>query len=53
VAYEAEDGIIVAPGRVRITGSDFEMLGDRMKVNVADQRLMLSERVQTTLRPRT
>jgi len=53
VQYEAEDGVIVSPGRVRITGSDFEMLGDRMKVNVADQRLMLSERVQTTLQPRT
>ncbi len=51
--YEAERGVIVAPGKVRITGSGFELQGERMEVNVAAQQLVLSERVQTTLWPRT
>ena len=51
--YEAERGVIVAPGRVRITGSGFELQGEHMEVDVAAQQLLLSERVQTTLWPRT
>lgn len=51
--YEAERGVIVAPGRVRITGTGFELQGERMEVDVSAQQLVLSERVQTTLWPRT
>jgi LPS export ABC transporter protein LptC len=51
--YEAERGMIIAPGQVRITGAGFELQGERMEVNVSAQQLVLSERVQTTLWPRT
>jgi LPS export ABC transporter protein LptC len=51
--YEADRGVIVAPGRVTITGSGFQLQGERMEVNVADQRLLLADSVQTTLWPRT
>jgi LPS export ABC transporter protein LptC len=50
--YEAERGVIVAPGDVRITGADFELVGAHMEVDVAAQQLMLSASVQTTLWPR-
>ena len=50
--YEAERGVIVAPGDVRITGADFELLGQHMEVDVAGQQLKLSESVQTTLWPK-
>ena len=52
-SYEAERGVIIAPGPVRISGSGFELQGERMEVNVAAQQLMVSERVQTTMWPRT
>lgn len=52
-SYEAERGVIVAPGPVRLTGSGFEVQGERMEVNVAAQQLVVSERVQTMLWPRT
>ena len=51
--YEAEGGVIVAPGQVRITGTGFELQGEHMEVNVSAQQLVLSEHVQTTLWPRT
>lgn len=51
--YEADRGVIVAPGRVHITGSGFELQGERMEVDVASQQLVLTDRVQTTLWPRT
>jgi len=50
--YEADRGVIVAPGDVRITGADFELVGQHMEVDVAAQQLVLSDRVQTTLWPR-
>ncbi len=50
--YEADRGIITAPGLVRITGNGFELFGQHMEVDVAAQQLMLSQRVQTTLLPR-
>jgi LPS export ABC transporter protein LptC len=53
VNYDAESGVITAPGQVRIAGTDFELTGERMQVNVADQQLALSARVKTTLWPRT
>jgi len=53
VRYEVERGVIVAPGAVRIAGADFELLGERMEVHVADQRLALSAGVKTTLWPRS
>jgi LPS export ABC transporter protein LptC len=49
--YEAERGVIIAPGQVRIGGKDFELHGERMEINVADQQLELSAGVQTTLWP--
>jgi LPS export ABC transporter protein LptC len=51
--YEAERGVIIAPGEVRIAGAGFELHGERMEINVADQQLVVSERVQTTLWPRS
>jgi LPS export ABC transporter protein LptC len=51
--YEADRGVIVAPGRVQITGSGFELQGERMEVDVASQHLVLTDSVQTTLWPRT
>jgi LPS export ABC transporter protein LptC len=53
VRYEAERGVIVAPGSVRIAGVGFELRGERMEVDVATQHLALSAGVQTTLWPRT
>jgi len=50
--YEAERGVIIAPGDVRITGADFELVGQHMEVDVAAQQLVLSQSVQTTLWPR-
>lgn len=49
--YEAERGVVVAPGLVRITGAGFELRGEHMEVDVAAQHLVLSARVQTTLWP--
>jgi LPS export ABC transporter protein LptC len=51
--YEADRGVIVAPGPVRIIGSGFELQGERMEVDVDAQQLVLSQRVRTTLWPRT
>jgi LPS export ABC transporter protein LptC len=51
--YDAGRGVIVAPGEVRITGKEFDLVGQRMEVNVSSQQLVLSERVRTTLWPRT
>jgi len=51
--YEAEGGVIIAPGAVRITGKDFEVLGQHMEVKVADQQMTLFASVQTTLWPRS
>jgi LPS export ABC transporter protein LptC len=51
--YEADRGVIVAPGEVRISGKGLEMHGARMEIDVAAQRLELSDRVQTTMWPRS
>ena len=51
--YESERGVIVAPGRVQITGSGFQLQGESMEVNVDAQRLLLSKQVETTLWPRS
>jgi len=51
--YDAERGVIAAPGQVRITGKGFELRGARMEIDVAAQHLALSERVQTILWPRS
>ena len=50
--YEAGRGVIVAPGAVRIDGEGFQLLGERMEVDVEDQRLVLSDKVHTTLWPK-
>jgi len=51
--YEADRSTIVAPGVVRITGSGFELQGEHMEVDVTAQQLALSQRVKTTLWPRS
>lgn len=51
--YEADRGVIVAPGAVRLAGSSFELHGEQMEFNVAAQQLVISERVQTTMWPRS
>ena len=51
--YEAERGVIIAPGQVHITGSDFEMQGQRMEVDVSAHQMVLSAGVQTTMWPRS
>lgn len=51
--YEAERGVIVAPGPVKIVGTGFELQGEHMEVDVDTQRLVVSQRVRTTLWPRT
>jgi len=51
--YEADRGVIIAPGPVRIAGRDFELIGEHMEVVVADQRVAVSSKVQTTLWPRS
>jgi LPS export ABC transporter protein LptC len=52
-SYEAERGVIIAPGPVRITGAGFEVHGEHGEVNVDAHTLLVSERVQTMLWPRT
>jgi LPS export ABC transporter protein LptC len=49
--YEADRGVIVAPGQVKISGEGFELQGERMEVDVEDQELVLTQRVHTTLWP--
>jgi LPS export ABC transporter protein LptC len=51
--YEADNGLIVAPGLVHITGAGFEVQGERMEVDVSAQRLTLAQQVQTTMWPRS
>lgn len=51
--YEAERGVIIAPGHVSISGKGFELQGERMEVDVESEQLVLSQRVQTTLWPRS
>ena len=52
-SYEADRGVIVAPGAVRIAGANFELHGEQMEINVAAQQLVVSERVQSTMWPRS
>jgi lipopolysaccharide export system protein LptC len=51
--YDADRGVIDAPGEVRITGADFELVGHHMEVDVSAQQLVLTQHVQTTLWPKT
>ena len=49
--YEAEGGVIVAPGDVRIAGKDFELHGEHMEIKVAEQQMTLFAAVHATLWP--
>lgn len=51
--YEADRDLVVAPGKVQIRGGGLEAEGERMEVEVATQRLRLTDRVTMTLQPRT
>lgn len=51
--YEAASDRIIAPGEVHISGSDFEVHGERMEVEVGAQRLTLTKRIDMTLWPKT
>ena len=43
---------LLAERAVRIDGEGFQLLGERMEVDVEDQRLVLSDKVHTTLWPK-
>ncbi len=52
-SYERDRDVIIAPGKVEITGKEFSLNGTRLEVEVGKQRLTLAQDVVTTLRPRT
>jgi LPS export ABC transporter protein LptC len=49
--YEAASDTIVAPGPVRIKGTQFEIVGERMEVRVGEQHLTVSRNVEMNLWP--
>ena len=51
--YEAERDLVIVPGKVRIRGGSIDAEGERMEVEVANQRLRMSDRVTMTLQPKT
>jgi LPS export ABC transporter protein LptC len=50
-SYERDRDLIVAPGPVEIHGSDFDLHGTSLEIQVASQQLTVSEGVQTVFRP--
>jgi LPS export ABC transporter protein LptC len=52
-SYDRRSDVILAPGKVEISGDTFDVRGEQMEVGVGSQRLKLSGGVETTLRPRT
>lgn len=52
-SYDRRNDMIVAPGKVEISGDTFDARGEQMEVSIDSQRLKLSGGVETTLRPRT
>ena len=51
VHYQADDGVITAPGRVRIAGAAFDIQGEQMEIEVSSQRLTVSRDVRMILWP--
>lgn len=51
--YEADGDRIVAPGAVRVESPQIEFDGDGMEIDLADQRLRLSDNVRMTLWPKS
>lgn len=51
-SYDRRTDVVIAPGKVEISGDTFDMRGQQMEVTVGSQRLILSGGVETTLRPR-
>lgn len=49
--YDREPNLVTAPGVVRVHGAEFDLRGKGMEVRVDDQRLTISEQVETTLWP--
>jgi LPS export ABC transporter protein LptC len=52
-SYDRSSDVVVAPGKVEISGETFDLQGQHMEVVVGSQRLTLSGGVETTLRPRS
>lgn len=51
--YDRQTDAVQAPGRVRISGDELDISGDRMTLRVSDQRLVLDGNVKMKLRPNT
>jgi LPS export ABC transporter protein LptC len=52
-SYEADRDLVIAPGKVRIQGGGIDAVGERMEVEVVNQRLRLTDKVTMTLQPKT
>ncbi len=52
-SYEADRDLVIAPGTVHITGNGLDVRGQRMEVDIAQQRLRLVEQVRAVLHPKT
>ena len=50
-SYDREHDLITAPGFVEIRGTDFDVRGKGMEIQVASQRLTLAHGVETVIRP--
>jgi LPS export ABC transporter protein LptC len=51
VSYERKNNVIVAPGKVRISGEEFDIRGDELNIQLSAQQLRVEGNVQMTLRP--
>ena len=51
--YERERDVVVAPGRVSISGEGVEVHGEKLQLEVKEQRLYLSQDVKMTWRPKS
>jgi LPS export ABC transporter protein LptC len=49
--YERNPGVILAPGSVEITGTQLDLHGDQLELDLASERLLLHENVRMVLRP--
>lgn len=49
--YSRADDVVATPGRVEITGSDFELRGDRLRIDIGKRQLSLDGNVHMRLVP--
>lgn len=52
-SYEAERGMIIAPGAVRIDGGGLDLQGEHMEIDVNAKKLIIFKDVRTILQPST